>query len=88
MATENNSKYYFKASDLSKLIEAGSYHIVVNVNTSMEGETIVFAEGFDEDGNSKGTYPGCPWPCGGKETAISKESLDQADKAVTGGTLN
>jgi hypothetical protein len=87
MTNENGSKFYFKVEDIQELLDQGATHFVINAETGELGTSSnIAAEGFDAAATSKGTKPGCPWPCGGSSTTITPQSLDQARKALGGST--
>lgn len=84
MQNGNDTKFYFKAEDLMALINDGATHIIVSATTDETGATnATSAEAYDMTAASKGTKPGCPWPCGGKVRAITQESLNQANQSLS-----
>ena len=83
MANGNGSKFYFKVEDLKALLESGATHVVISAEAgSIGGHSRISAEAFDATASSKGITLGCPWPCGGRGTTISKQSLEQAQKML------
>lgn len=85
MNNGNGSKFYFKVEDLQELLDQGATHIVINAETGEAGTySAISAEGFDAAAASRGTKPGCPWPCGGSGTTITKQSLEQARETLGG----